>query len=716
MSLKDVNIKIEYRSLLDNIAKEFYIPLLKEAVCYKRAVGFFSSTSLIEIAQGLSGLIANGGKMQLVASPNLSEEDIEAIRKGYKNREEMIKLSLLRELKEPENDYQKNKFNYLANLIESGFLDVKIAVTENESGIGIYHEKVGIIGDSLGNKVVFTGSMNESLNAFKSNYETIDVFKSWNDDNDLSRIQTKEEFFNSIWENNAKGVFSYEFREVTDAFIQKYKRRQIDCKKYQDSDERFSVIENKATFFKIPCDEHFKDFYDYQKDAIDAWIKNKCCGIYDMATGSGKTYTALGSLAKLSQLLDENIAIIIVVPYIHLVQQWMEDINRFNVNPIVAYSSGQGRNWQEKLYDAVEAYNRGIKKNFCVITTNATFSTQEFQKDIRRFQKDFCLVVDEAHNMGSTRGIVSLPKTARYRLALSATIERHCDEIGTLALKKYFGKVCLKFSLKDAIDKGFLTPYYYYPITVHLNSEELEQYKDFTNRIRRALASKDKDDEYIQNLMIRRSRIIAGCHEKVDKLIEILKICKDEYYILVYCGATKYDHNISDEEDIRQIQEVTRRIGQELHMKVRQFTSAETSDQRQEIKEMFDNKEIQVITAIKCLDEGVNIPAIQKAYILASSTNPKEYIQRRGRVLRTARNKKYAEIYDFITLPRPLEDLYCCNDEEKHLEMSLIKRELERMDDFSSTAKNPAEIDTIKSKILRAYRAEKDPLLKEFDI
>ena len=717
MSLKDVNLKIEYRSLIDNIAEEFYIPLLKEAIFYKRAVGFFSSTSLIEISKGLSGLIANGGKMQLIASPNLSEEDIEAIRKGYKNREKTIKSYLLKELKEPENEYQRNKLNYLANLIESGFLDIKIAVTEKESGLGMYHEKVGIIGDSLGNKVAFSGSMNESSNAFKSNYETIDVFKSWHDDNDISRIKTKEDFFDSIWSNQGQGVLSYEFNDVTDAFIKKYKKSNIDCKSYHDASDSIPLVEKNLTFFKVPTDENFKGFYDYQKDAMDAWIKNQCCGIYDMATGAGKTYTALGSLAKLSQILDENIAVIIVVPYIHLVRQWTEDINKFNVKPIIAYSGGDGRQWREKLYDAVEAYNIGAQKNFCVVTTNATFSTPEFQKDIKRLKRNFCLVVDEAHNMGSARGMLSLPATARYRLALSATIERHGDEIGTQALKKYFGKICIKFSLKDAIDKKFLTPYYYYPIIVHLNEEELDKYKYYTNLIRRALSAKDKDDERIQNLMIRRARIIAGCQEKVDKIIDELRAFKDDHFILVYCGATKYDHkDVSDDEDIRQIVEVTRRIGQDLHMKVRRFTSAETNEQRQEIKEMFANKQIQVITAIKCLDEGVNIPAIHKVFILASSTNPKEYIQRRGRVLRKAPNKEYAEIYDFITLPRPLADMRYCSDEEKRLEMSLIKRELERMDDFSSTAKNPAEIDTIKSKILLVYRPEKDPLLEEFNI
>lgn len=712
MSLRDVEIKFEYRSLIDNVAKEFYIPLLKEAVSYKRAVGFFSSSSLVEISKGISGLVANGGKIQLIASPNLSQEDIEAIRKGYRNRELAIKEALLKELKTPENDYQKDKLNYLANLIENNLLDVRIAITDTDSSLGMFHEKVGIIEDANGNKIAFSGSMNESANAFKANYETIDVFNNWS--TEAERVARKEEYFDLIWEKKGQGVKTYDFDEVTDAFIKKYKKHDIDLKSYHDERDEILSVEKNFNFFKIPDDINL---FPYQRDAIDSWIKNSCCGIYDMATGAGKTITALGSLAKLSQLRDENIAVIIVVPYIHLVQQWVEDINRFNVRPIVAFSSSIGRNWRDLLYNAIEAYNIGVKNNFCVVTTNATFSTEEFQKHIKRLRKDFCLVVDEAHNMGSARGMLALPSTARYRLALSATIERHGDEVGTQALKKYFGKLCIKFTLKDAINKGFLTPYYYYPIQVHLNEEELEKYKYYTNLIRRALSCEDKDDKRIQNLMIRRARIIAGCHEKVDKIVEELRPFQNEHHILVYCGATKYDHeDISDDEDIRQITEVTRRIGKELNMKVRRFTSAENNEERKEIKEMFANKQIQVITAIKCLDEGVNIPAIHKAFILASSTNPKEYIQRRGRVLRKAPNKDHAKIYDFITLPRPLEDTIYCSDEEKRLEQSLIKREIARMDDFAATAKNPAEIDRIKSSILRAYRLERHDFDMEDDI
>ena len=174
--------------------------------------------------------------------------------------------------------------------------------------------------------------------------------------------------------------------------------------------------------------------------------------------------------------------------------------------------------------------------------------------------------------------------------------------------------------------------------------------------------------------------------------------------MLIYCGATKYDRkDITDEDDIKQIDEVNRRLYKKLHMKVRKFTASEDINERREIREMFINREIQVITAIKCLDEGVNIPAIEKAFILASSTNPKEYIQRRGRVLRKYPGKEYAEIYDFITLPRKLSDVKYLSAEERKYDLSLVRREFARMVDFSNTARNPSEIDLLKQEIEETY-------------
>ncbi len=701
MALSDLHIAKEYRNLKCDVINDFYVPILSNAVMYKRAVGFFNSAALYEMAIGLRHLVEKQGKMELIVSPRLTEEDIQSINLGYKTREEVIERALLRDFDEPKSKTEFRKLNLLANLIAEGVLDIKVAFKINANSAGIFHEKIGIVIDSEGNKVAFTGSMNETYSGLLQNYESIDVFCSWRDE-DYDRVNIKENAFDNLWDNLDTAMEVIPFPKVAVERLNSYKVEKTEplCVEIQNEDDSQDV------FFKIPDNV---DLYDYQREAIESWKNNNYCGIFDMATGAGKTFTALGALSALSKNLNNHIAVVIVAPYQHLVEQWVEDIIQFNVKPIVAYSY-PGQKWRKQFSDAVTAYNVGAIDNFCVIATNATFSLNDFQSILQKFKKNFAFVVDEAHNFGALKLSSLLPRKARYRLALSATIERFRDEEGTNKLRKYFGKTCISFSLKEAIQKGFLTSYYYHPIVVYLNADEYEQYQEITKTIiRNGGASQENIDKnpYIEMLLIKRARIISGCKEKVPKLVEVMKPYRADNYILVYCGATKYDNDSSDlkdDDEVRQIEEVNKRLYYELGMKVHKFTSEESKEERDEIKRMFaSGTELQVITAIKCLDEGVNIPSIKKAFILASSTNPKEYIQRRGRVLRRAKGKEYAEIFDFITLPRPLEEVQFCSEEELSCDLSLVRKEFLRMIDFAETARNPFEIDKLKEDIQNAY-------------
>ena len=701
MALSDLHIAKEYRNLKCDVINDFYVPILSNAVMYKRAVGFFNSAALYEMAIGLRHLVEKQGKMELIVSPRLTEEDIQSINLGYKTREEVIERALLRDFDEPKNKTEFRKLNLLANLIAEGILDIKVAFKINANSAGIFHEKIGIVIDAEGNKVAFTGSMNETYSGLLQNYESIDVFCSWRDE-DYDRVNIKENAFDNLWDNLDTAMEVIPFPKVAVERLNSYKVEKTEplCVEIQNEDDSQDV------FFKIPDNV---DLYDYQREAIESWKNNNYCGIFDMATGAGKTFTALGALSALSKNLNNHIAVVIVAPYQHLVEQWVEDIIQFNVKPIVAYSY-PGQKWRKQFSDAVTAYNVGAIDNFCVIATNATFSLNDFQSILQKFKKNFAFVVDEAHNFGAVKLSSLLPKKARYRLALSATIERFRDEEGTNKLKKYFGKTCISFSLKEAIQKGFLTSYYYHPVVVYLNADEYEQYQEITKTIiRNGGASQENIDKnpYIEMLLIKRARIISGCKEKVPKLVEVMEPYRTDNYILVYCGATKYDNDSSDlkdDDEVRQIEEVNKRLYYELGMKVHKFTSEENKEERDEIKRMFaSGTELQVITAIKCLDEGVNIPSIKKAFILASSTNPKEYIQRRGRVLRRAKGKEYAEIFDFITLPRPLEEVQFCSEEELSCDLSLVRKEFLRMIDFAETARNPFEIDKLKEDIQNAY-------------
>ena len=220
MSFLDIEIRPEYRSRLNDVIKNFYIPVLKESVLYKRAVGFFSSSALVAIASGISGLIKNGGKIQLIASPHLTEEDIEAINDGLKRKDEVIREALLRELLEPKGNYEEARLNLLSNLIAVGKLEIKIAFLDDDNSIGMFHEKVGLMYDNDGNIIAFSGSMNESANAFWRNYEAIDVFTSWSKDED--RVLYKQSAFNAMWNDYEPSIKVMDFPDVCDEIIKKY--------------------------------------------------------------------------------------------------------------------------------------------------------------------------------------------------------------------------------------------------------------------------------------------------------------------------------------------------------------------------------------------------------------------------------------------------------------------------------------------------------------
>ena len=432
-----------------------------------------------------------------------------------------------------------------------------------------------------------------------------------------------------------------------------------------------------------------------------------------MATGTGKTLTALGAIAKISENFKDGLGVIIVCPFQHLVEQWVEDIKKFNIKPIIGYSQSHQKNWKDRLKLAIQTLKCDVISSFfCFICTNATFSSKEIQKLFKRNKKPLLLVVDEAHNLGAKNIRETLTEQYTYRLALSATFDRHMDEEGTSILYDFFGKKAIEYSLGKAIEEKMLTPYDYYPIVVYLTESELNEYNELSKKIKKETRIDEKGKTYFSKkgeiLLIERARIIAGATNKIKALKKELQKYKEKNNILVYCGATNIlqeeeDSSITNEKDIRQIDAVKEMMYRELKMKVDRFTANESIKERIEIKERFISGKIQAIVAIKCLDEGVNIPGIKTAFILASTTNPKEYIQRRGRVLRIAPNKEYAEIYDFITLPRDLKEARVLSKEKLGYDTSLINKEIARMKEFSSLSRNNLSCKKLIMDINEAY-------------
>lgn len=709
MSLIDLNIKSEYRSLIDNVVDDFYVPVLKESVLYQRAVGFFSSSALIAISKGVEGLISNGGKIQIIASPRLSQEDIDEIRKGYEVRK-VLERALLRGIETHNSVEDTSRLSYIASLIANGVLDIKIAFLSTNNEIAMYHEKMGIMNDIEGNAVAFSGSMNESENAFSANYESFDVFCSWT--NEKERVFQKQMAFQAIWNDYEPGVETIDFPEAVKDRIYAFNnslRRNSGLK----TPEENSLPED-AMF--LPPDFKIRP---YQESAIQNWKENGYCGIYDMATGTGKTLTALASIEQLFSDNHKRLGVVIVCPYQHLVEQWVEDIVRFGIKPIVGYSSSSQKSWKKNLAQAVRSFNLRVSDFFCFITTNASFVTKPVQDQIGILSEDVVFVVDEAHNMGATNYRRYLPDNIKYRLGLSATIDRHNDESGTTALAEYFGKKCIAYSLKDAIDSQMLTRYYYYPVLTYLDQDELSDYLSITGQLAKAIHKKNGKvvlTERAKQLLIKRSRIVAGAKGKLPELQRQIAPHIDDKHILVYCGAT----TVRDEDDAdfskRQIDLVADLLGNTLNMRVGRFTSQESAQERAQIREAFaEGNALQVLVAIKCLDEGVNIPSIKTAFILASSTNPKEYIQRRGRVLRKFPGKEFAVIYDFITLPFPVNTIATQNSTIIDSTKGLIKRELIRMMDFADIAENPSSTFDLVYDLKHGFNISEEELLGEED-
>ena len=714
MNLQEVIIKPSYRTSVDNIPADFYVPLLNRAISYKRAVGFFSSTILSKISIGISALANKGGSIQIVASPKLSDTDIEAIRKGYEMRDLILREAVVRELSEPKNYFEQKSLNQLANLIAEGIVDIKIAFTTKNNNVGMYHEKMGLISDNDGNTVAFSGSMNESLTAVSLNYESIDVFCSWKSEEQRERVEDKQAAFSAIWNDNEPEITVLEFPELTEEIIQRYKRETISHYDAIDDDfeQDIKPLPTNRSGAIVPSNVSLRP---YQIDAINEWARNGFRGIFDMATGTGKTYTGLAALAHLCETVEDRVASIIVCPYQHLVEQWVEDIENFNIKPIIGYSASSQKDWLKRLDNAIRDQKLKVrnKEFFCFICTNATFSSDKVQNLLRKIRGATFIMVDEAHNFGAERLSNFLNERYTYRLALSATLERHNDEEGTNRLYDFFGNKCIEYSLERAIEEKKLTRYKYHPILTTLSESELELYSQLSYEISKCVMydkyGKMRLSEKGKMLALKRARLVGGAIDKIIKLEEYIQPYIYDKHLLVYCGATTIlpddqDYTDTSDEDIRQIDAVTKLLGNKLGMNIAQFTSREDVQKRDVLKQEFAAGEtLQALVAIKCLDEGVNIPKIKTAFILASTTNPKEYIQRRGRVLRLAEGKEFAEIFDFIALPRRLDEVHSLTEEQRKRELTLVKNELSRAEEFARLAMNMAQAENIIDTVKEAY-------------
>lgn len=451
-------------------------------------------------------------------------------------------------------------------------------------------------------------------------------------------------------------------------------RKRYDRKLFKESSQSYQYQN-----FGIPVLPNGLYLRKYQHQAIANWLENKGRGTLKMATGSGKTIIALAIAVELYQRIGLQV-LLIICPYRHLVAQWSRECQKFNLNPITAMTRVDY--WQRELSNQLYNLSTTPQSFLTIITTNSTLMSQGFQSQLKYFPAKTLIVGDEAHNLGSSRLESSLPRNIGLRLALSATPERQYDEFGTTALLNYFGDIIQpEFTLADAIKQGALVHYLYYPVFVELTASEALNYANLTKRIGWSLQKNPSfhDNDSLTSLLTKRSRLIATAANKLTCLKQLMASRLNTSHTLFYCG----DGHLEDET--RQIDAVTHILGKELGYRVNTYTTDTSLEKREHLRHQFESGELQGLVAIRCLDEGIDIPAIKTAIILASSSNPRQFIQRRGRILRPHPSKRQATLFDMIVIPPNLDR------ETWEVEKNLLRKELLRFLTFAELADNASD-------------------------
>ncbi|MFO1489441.1 MAG: DEAD/DEAH box helicase family protein [Kiritimatiellia bacterium] len=631
----------------------------------------------------MSTFASHGGSARWVTSPILIQSDWDALQLGHQAKtDEVLHAALLRNVQDLEKSLQADTLSALAWMVSDGILEFRLALPRNKLQNGEFHDKFGVFRDEEGNRIAFNGSYNDSQQGLL-NYESIKVFTSWNEAF-KPLVEADERRFEELWENRDPNVEVYDLPSAAKAAILKLRDAQRPYKlpawleKNPVGDGAFRV-----RFSPPPGLEP----REYQKEAMRAWLANNGRGIFAMATGTGKTATALYLAYKLVEQKSPCL-LIVTCPYLNLARQWEENLSAFGLPPVPCY--GTWSSWYSRVQGVLTALSVGAIPVAALIVTNATFLTERFQKLIAAGGVKRFLIADEVHNLGAARLRTVLDDRIEYRLGLSATPRRHHDEDGSAALLQYFGPIVFEYGIDEAIKAGVLCRYTYHPVLVDLTDDEGATYWDLTMQIARRMGS-EKDGELsdgLKFLLLQRARLLGAARNKLPALRELVaSLDQPVERAIVYCGDGRVEaEEAGDEELQRQVDAATRLLGTECRLRVRKFTCDESMAEREEILRQLRDGRLHATVAIRCLDEGIDVPDVRMAFILASSTNPRQFVQRRGRLLRRAEGKTRARIWDFIIRPPDMGSRY--DDATFNVERRLFQRDLVRVVEFCQTAEN----------------------------
>ena len=725
----------------------FFSDCLCNATNFDLMLGFFSSSAINVLSYGFASFLYNGGKMRLIANNILTPQDKQAIIDGQTVKiHNYYNLSDIASIQETLSKRDRHFFECLSYLISNNRLE--LVIIEPKDGVGMSHTKSGVFYDGE-NKVAFDGSCNFSKTALIDNIESLTAACDWDGEIGKAKVEIVEADFEDTFEGNNDSVQYLNAAAIKTSITSTFTNVDLITLLQHEEELIISELDNvpdavrkvllpaKENVAKIitaikeeqsrellPCFPYSSGPREYQQIAFENWKNNGQKGLFAMATGTGKTITSLNCLLEIYKRLGYYKAIILV-PTITLVNQWEIECRKFHFNKIIKVCSNN-KGWREeigalKAAESLSQDNKGV--SFVVIATYASFARQSIFDELNSFQKNrVLLIADEAHNMGAGQ-IKKRLDQIKYgrRIGLSATPDRQYDISGNNAIKAFFNaedKYTYEYGMKEAIDNGVLCKYYYYPHIVRLTGEEMNQYLDISIKIVKYITYHgndiDKPDSALKKLLLARKRII---HKAEGKIAVFKKIIYDRLresgclkYTLVYVpegnSPDTYDSDIfEDHEEIRDDELSNHLIDiytkivldTEDTMTVKKFTSDSTD--REEILKQFADGDIQVLTSMKCLDEGVDVPRSEMAIFCSSTGNPRQFIQRRGRILRKHKDKDFAIIHDFVVVPN-----ISSTSDSYSLEQKLLKNELIRVKDFAQMSLNASDTQLALKEVMQYYK------------
>lgn len=683
-SKKIIELKDRYKNGYDNIGRDLIGVCLAECKLYRRGTAFFSSSALMSWSEAIGHVINDDVKIQIMCSPIVSDSHLVEILKN--NTTEDQRKKTIQKLADKiiltavgfEKNNERNDFRsqLLAYLIATGQLEFRFAIPKNydfpEEGANdrnLYHVKVGYFTFDDKSIIAFEGSVNESDSAHQYNTESVQVFKSWVE-RDIKRTSDLVLDVNADWEGANPYIEVFDLSNETIEIIKRLSPKEK---------PRIPKIIDRPL---APAPQK-DDLRWYQRDALNLWAANKFLGILEMATGTGKTKTAIAALKAFKGKCPGGL-VVVTVPYQNLAEQWINEIEKSGLKAMRIYESFH--NWSQRLTNLLQEAQLVVNELPVLVVVEKTFNSEKFKEilSIVRFakEKNHLIIVDECHHFNREDILRLLPDFFNYRLGLSAT---PYDQFSKHHLDLYFKKIVFRFTLSDAIKHGFLTKYTYKFFPVYLNDEETSAYNELTQKIISIAGGDEIFDPHVwpivRPFLSQRSKIVAGCADKFKVLIEHLQGVSPTPFSLFYCGTSNMD--IDDGEGtLRQIEALTR-VLHSLGWSTSRVTADEPLEMRERIIDMLKNKEIDAILSIKVLDEGIDIPSCRNAYLLASQASDRQGIQRRGRVLRLSEGKDIASLYDFLVVggANPSKSM-----------KSLAKKELRRAFNFSKDSINYNEM------------------------